>query len=149
MSTFDTKLWASGPNTTGIVVPQEVLEGFGRGKRVPVQVTINDSYTYRSTIVSMGGQYLISVSGEHRGGAGISAGDPITVRLELDDAPREVEVPNELAKAMADNGAAQKVWGGLSYSKKRQHALSVEGAKTEETRKRRIAKIIDELGSAT
>lgn len=144
--TFETTLWASGPNTTGIRVPEEVVTGFGRGKRVPVVVTINGAYQYRSTIAVMGGQYLISVSAEHRRGAGIAAGDPIKVTLEVDEAPREVTVPEELAIALAANPSASAAWEKLSYSHKRQHALSVDEAKAAETKARRVSKVIDMLG---
>lgn len=149
-STFDTTLWASGPNTTGIQVPEEIVAGLGRGKRVPVVVTINGQYQYRSTIAVMGGQYLVSVSAEHRKGAGIAAGDPIQVALAVDDAPREVSVPDELASALAADPAAQAAWEKLSYSQKRQHTLAVEGAKAAETKARRVHKIVETLraGSA-
>ena len=148
-ATFDTTLWASGPNTTGIQVPEEVVSGLGRGKRVPVVVTINGDYRYRSTIAVMGGQYLVSVSAAHRTGAGIAAGDPIQVTLEVDDAPREVVVPSELVAALAADGAASAAWEKLSYSLKRQHALAVDGAKAAETKARRVTKIIHGLRSGS
>lgn len=144
-TTFATTLWASGPNTTGIQVPEEIVTGLGRGKRVPVVVTINGTYQYRSTIAVMGGQFLVSVSAEHRKGAGIAAGDPIQVALEVDDAPREVAVPDELATALAADPSAHAAWQKLSYSQQRQHALAVEGAKAAETKARRVSKIIDTL----
>lgn len=146
MSTFETTLWASG-NNTGIQVPEEVVLGFGRGKRVPVTVTItiNGDYAYRSTIAVMGGQYLIPVSAEHRKGAGIAGGDAIQVTLEVDDEPREVAVPEELAAALAEDPVAAEAWEKLSYSRKRQHVLAIDGAKAAETRARRVAKTLDAL----
>ena len=95
--TFRTTLWAAGGNNVGIVVPPDVVAAFERGKRVPVVVTIDDGYQYRNTIASMGGQFLISFNAETRKQTGRGAGDDVEVRLDVDDAPRVVEVPADLA----------------------------------------------------
>ncbi len=145
MTTFRTTLWASGGYNVGIVVPEEVVLGFGRGKRVPVVVTIDGDYTYRNTVASMGGKYLISFNAETRAATGRGAGDEVEVTLEVDDSPRTVDVPAALADVLERNPSAAVAWASLSYSKQRQHALAVEGAKTEETRNRRIQKVIDSL----
>lgn len=145
MSTFETTLWTEDGRNTGIQVPEEVVLGFGRGKRVPVVVTINGDYQYRSTIASMGGQYLIPVAAAHRNAAGLAAGDAITVTLEVDDAPRTVTPPVELATALDADAAAKAAWDKLSYSHQRQHALAVEGAKAPETKARRVAKTLEML----
>lgn len=145
MVTFRTTLSASGGNNVGIVVPDDVVASFGRGKRVPVSVTIDEGYHYRSTIASMGGQFLISFNAETRAATGRGAGDEIEVRLEVDDAPRTVEVPQALAAALRTEPTAAAAWAALSFSKQRAHADSVAGAKTDDTRQRRVDKIIDEL----
>lgn len=145
MVSFRTTLWAGGGNNVGIVVPEDVVLGLGRGKRVPVVVTIDGGYTYRSTIASMGGRYLISFNAQTRAATGRGAGDDVDVTLEVDDAPRTVEVPQALAAAFAQDEAAATAWASLSYSKQRGHAESVEGAKTEETRARRVQKVLDAL----
>lgn len=145
MTTFQTTLHASGKNTTGIIVPEEVVAGFNAGQRPAVRVTINGSYSYQSTIARMGGDFMISVSAEHRAGAGIAAGDAIEVTVELDTAPRTVEAPPDLAAALAAEPAAEAFFAGLSNSNKKWHVLQVEGAKTEETRQRRIAKSVEML----
>ncbi|WP_166347341.1 YdeI/OmpD-associated family protein [Phytoactinopolyspora limicola] len=145
MATFRTTLWASGGNNVGIVVPEEVVLSFDRGKRVPVVVTIDGDYTYRNTISTMGGQYLISFNSETRKATGRGAGDEVEVTLKVDDQPRTVEVPEALASALTDNPQAAQTWASLSYSKQRQHAESIAGAKTNETRQRRLAKTIDAL----
>lgn len=133
----------AGKTATGIEIPPEVVSALGT-KRPPVRVTIN-GYTYRNTIAVMGGKYMVGVSAEHRAGAGVAGGDTIDVDIELDDQPRVVEVPADLAKALAKNKAARAAFDKLSYSLKRAHVQSVEGAKTDETRGRRIAKVIDTL----
>jgi hypothetical protein len=147
MVSFRTTLWAAGGNNVGIVVPEEVVLSFGRGKRVPVRVTIDGGYTYRNTIASMGGQYLISFNADTRAKTGKGAGDEVEVGLEVDEAPRTVEVPAALAAALDADPAAARAWSALSYSKQRAHALSVEGAKTDDTRARRVQKVIEALRS--
>lgn len=145
MTTFRTTLWPGGGNNVGIVVPEDVVLGFDRCKRVPVVVTIDGDHTYRNTITRMGGQYLISFNAETRKATGRGAGDEIEVTLEVDDQPRTVEVPEVLAAALADNPEAAKAWAALSYSKQRQHADPIASAKTDETRQRRLAKTMTTL----
>jgi len=141
---FRTTIQQSGKTATGIEVPEEVVEGLGSGKRPAVKVTIN-GYTYRSTVAVMGGRYMVGVSAEHRAGAGVAGGEEVEVDLELDSAPREVQVPADLGAALDAEPAARRTFDGLSYSNKSWHVLQVEGAKTEETRQRRIAKSVDLL----
>lgn len=148
MVTFRTTLWASGGNNVGIVVPEDIVLSFGRGKRVPVTVTIDGGYTYRNTISSMGGQFMISFNSQTRAATGRGAGDEVEVALELDDAPRTVETPDALAQAFAAEPAAADAWATLSYSKQRAHADAITTAKTEETRNRRLAKVLSELRNA-
>ena len=97
----------------------------------------------------MGGRYLIPVSAEHRAAAGVQAGDQLSVTLTLDQAPRDIEVPVDLAKALKASATAGRAFNALSPSGKKRHVLSVTGAKTEETRQRRIAKAIAELESGS
>jgi bifunctional DNA-binding transcriptional regulator/antitoxin component of YhaV-PrlF toxin-antitoxin module len=129
---------------TGIRVPDEVVEALGAGKRPAVSVTIN-GYSYRSTVAPMGGMFMLPVSAEIRANAGVAAGDEVEVEVALDTAPREVVVPDDFATALAGDVAARGNFGALSYSNKRRHILQIEGAKTEETRQRRIAKAVEEL----
>ena len=141
---FRTTIVQSGKNTTGIQVPDEVVEALGSGKRPAVTVTVN-GYSYRSTVASMGGVFMVSLSAEHRAGAGVGGGDEVEVDLELDSAPREVTVPPELVAALDAEPAARATFDGLSYSNKSWHILQVTGAKTEETRQRRIARSVEAL----
>jgi len=141
---FRTTILQSGKNTTGIPVPHEVVEGLGAGKRPPVRVTVA-GHSYRSSIASMDGAPMISLSAENRAAAGVAGGDEVDVDIELDTTPREVTVPADFAAALDSEPAARKTFDGLSYSNKSWHVLQVEGAKTDETRKRRIAKSVDAL----
>jgi uncharacterized protein YdeI (YjbR/CyaY-like superfamily) len=92
-----------------------------------------------------GDEYLIGVAQEHRGPAGVKPGDHIEVDLELDTAPREVEVPADFAAALESSPDAKRFFDSLSYSNKRRITLSIEGAKSAETRQRRIDTSIERL----
>jgi hypothetical protein len=141
---FRTTILGTGKTTAGIEVPEEVVQALGAGRRPPVRVTIN-GYTYRNTVAVMGGAYMIGVSNEHRTASGLAAGDVVDVDLELDAAPREVEVPAALAAALDAEPVARATFEKLSYSNKSWHTLQVAGAKSDETRQRRIAKSIEAL----
>jgi len=141
---FRTTLELGGKTATGFRIPSNVVEALGKGKRPPVLVTIN-GYTYRNTVAVYGDAYMLGVAAEHRAATGIEAGDEIEVDLELDTAPREVELPADFAAALDSDAEAKLFFEGLSYSNKRRFTLSIEGAKSEETRKRRIAKTVSQL----
>jgi Bacteriocin-protection, YdeI or OmpD-Associated/Domain of unknown function (DUF1905) len=141
---FRTTIQQSGKTTTGIQVPDAVVEALRSGKRPAVKVTVN-GYTYRSTIAVLGGVYMVGVSAEHRAGAGVAGGDDVDVDIELDTAPREVTVPADFAAALDAEPAARRTFDGLSYSNKSWHVLQVDGAKTDQTRQRRIARSVAAL----
>jgi hypothetical protein len=141
---FKTKVLQAGKTATGIEIPAKIVESFGAGKKPPITVTIN-GYTYRNTVAVYGGVYMVGISAEHRKGAGVKGGDHIEVNIGLDTKPREAEVPADFQKAMNKNAAARKKFDALSYSKKNGLILPVTGAKTEETRLRRIEKAIEAL----
>jgi Bacteriocin-protection, YdeI or OmpD-Associated/Domain of unknown function (DUF1905) len=141
---FRTTILQTGKTTTGIQVPDDVLEALGAGRRPAVKVTVN-GYTYRSTVAVMGGTPMISLSAEHRAASGLAGGDDVEVDLELDTAPRQVDVPPDLAAALDAEPAARRTFDALSHSNKSWHVLQITGAKTDETRQRRIAKSIDAL----
>jgi uncharacterized protein YdeI (YjbR/CyaY-like superfamily) len=132
-----------GKTATGIEVPADVVAGLGPHKRPPVRVTIN-GYTYRTTVGAMGGRYLVPVSAENRAGAGVAAGDEVGVEIVLDDAPREVTVPDDLAAALDAAGLRQR-FDALAYTHRKEHVRAVEEAKAAATRERRIAKAVEKL----
>ncbi|MGH2357503.1 MAG: YdeI/OmpD-associated family protein [Candidatus Limnocylindria bacterium] len=141
---FRTTILQSGKTATGIEVPADVVDALGSGKRPPVRVTIN-GYTYRSTIAVIAGAYMVGVSADNRAGAGVAGGDEVDVAMELDTAPREVSLPADFAAALDAEPDARRTFDALSNSNKGWHVLSIEGAKTAETRQRRITKSIDAL----
>lgn len=139
---FETTLFLTGRNT-GIEVPPELVEQLGGGRRAAVNVTVN-GYAYRSTIATMGGRFLIPFSSDKRAATGLEGGDPITVELTLDTAPRTVEVPDDLAAALAEAGV-RDAFDRLAPSARKAHITNVEGTKNEETRARRVAAVVTKL----
>jgi hypothetical protein len=138
---FRATLESNGKTATGIRVPDEVVEALGSGRKPQVRVTIA-GHTYRSTIASRRGRYLLGVSGENRERAGIAAGDELDVELALDTEPREVPVPPDLMGAFAAAAESKRFFDTLTPSQKQWYVLPIEQAKAVETRERRIAKAI-------
>ena len=138
-ATFETTVAARG-NNTGIVVPSEVIDQLAAGKRPPVVVDVN-GYVYRSTVAVMGGTHMIGISAAIRQATGLKAGDPIRVALTVADTPREVEVPDDFAAALAA-ADVRAFFEQLSNSLQRYHVDTVNGAKSAETRQRRIEKAV-------
>jgi hypothetical protein len=132
---------AEGMNATGILVPATAIDQLGHGKRPPVRVSIN-GYQYRTTVGVMGGQAMIGVSAAIRKETGLSAGDEIDVELVVDDSPREVDVPPDFAGALAAHAGLTDFFNDLSNSLQRYHIENITGARTEETRGRRIDKAV-------
>ena len=141
---FHTTILQGDKTATGIRIPDEVVESLGAGKRPPIKVTIH-GYTYRSTIAVMGGAYMVGVNADNRAAAGVAGGDEVDVDIELDTEPREVSVPDDFAAALAAEPEARRTFDKLSNSNKGWHTLQIDGAKTDETRQRRIARSIEAL----
>jgi bifunctional DNA-binding transcriptional regulator/antitoxin component of YhaV-PrlF toxin-antitoxin module len=120
---------------TGITIPFDVEEVFG-AKRVPVIISINGA-EYRTTVFRMKGEYMVPVPKAFREAAGVSAGERITVEIEKDAEPRTVEVPADLAEALAA-ADLKEVFDRLSYTHRKEYVRAVEGAKRPETRARRV-----------
>ena len=144
--TFKTKLLQAGKTATGIEFPAKIVDALGAGKRPPVRVTLN-GYTYRSTMAVMGGKYMVGVSADVRAGAGVAGGEEVDVDIELDTEKREVTLPADFAAALDSAPDARRTFEGLSYSNKSWHVLQIDGAKTDETRQRRIAKSVEALAA--
>ena len=130
---FTTVLSLENKSATGIHVPVSAVEALGGGRRPAVVATVN-GYTYRATVMGYDpADPLMPFTAEHRAASGLKAGDAIEVELALDTAPREVEVPEDLAAALNADPVAKAFFDGLSNSNKKVHTLSVTDAKTPET----------------
>ena len=141
---FKSVVVLGGKTATGIEVPSSVVEKLGGGGRALVTVTIN-GHTYPSAIAARGGVSMLPLSAENRALAGVEAGDRVEVGIELDTKPRVVEAPPDFKRALAKHPAAKRAFEALSNSHKKAHVLAIEGAKTDETRQRRITKAIEQL----
>jgi hypothetical protein len=137
---FETTVAASG-NNTGIEVPGDLIEQLAAGKRPPVLVNVN-GYEYRNTVAVMGGRHMISISAAVRNATGLKGGDPIRVTLTVADTAREVKVPPDFAAALAADERAGAFFGKLSNSMQRYHVDNINGAKSADTRQRRIDKAV-------
>lgn len=141
---FRATIQLGGKTATGIQVPAEVVASLGPSRRPAVRVTIN-GHTYRSTVAPMGGVFMVGVSAENRAAAGVRAGDDVAVDIELDHEPREVVVPLDFSDALDLDPVARRFFDGMSYSDRLRHVLSIDQAKTAETRQRRITKAVGTL----
>jgi hypothetical protein len=141
---FRTTILGAGKTAAGIEVPPEVVEALGTSRKPPVRVTMN-GHTFRSSVATMDGRFMVGVTNEFRRESGLAAGDIVDVDIELDTEKREVTVPPDLAVALAADDAAQRFFDGLSYSNKRRIVMPIDDAKTPETRERRIASSVAKL----
>ncbi len=141
--TFTTTIKVDG-NNTGIEVPPEVIAALGPSKKPPVVIALA-GYTYHNTVAVMGGHYMVSLSKAHREAAGVVGGQTVEVTIELDETPRTVEVPEDLAAALSAKAGARAAFDALSFSKRKEFVRQIEEAKTQETRERRIAGIVAKL----
>jgi len=147
-ATFTTPVvQAEDSNATGLRVPTEAIAALSAGKRPKVTVSLN-GYTYRSTVAAYGDLFMLPLSAEHRAAAGVQAGDLVEVTIALDLAPRIVEVPADLAAALAATPGATAAFDALSYTMRKEYVRQVEEAKAAATRERRIAGILVKLKAA-
>jgi hypothetical protein len=134
----------NGKTATGIQVPDDVVAALGSGRRPAVRVSLG-GHTYRTTVASMGGRFLVPLNAENRTAAGVAAGDEIDVDIDLDEAPREVTVPDDLVRALEEDPAARGAFERLAYTHRREWVRWIEEAKRAETRTSRVTKTVEAL----
>jgi len=139
---FRSTVVLGGKTATGIQVPDDVVTALGSSRRPPVVVTVG-GHTYRTTVAPMGGAFWIPLAAEHREAAGVRAEQEVDVRIELDPAPREVAIPEDLDAGLDD--AARAFFTGLAPSHRKEWVRWVEEAKKPETRAARITKTVESL----
>jgi len=126
-----------------VVLDETQVAAVGEGaKRFPVVATVN-GYTWRTSVARMGGEFLLGLSREVRDGAGVQAGDEAEVTIELDEAPREVDVPADLAAALAADPQAAAAFERMAFTHRKEYARWVAEAKRDETRQRRVAQAVE------
>ncbi len=143
---YETEIIGDG-NHASILIPDWVLQKLKTNKRAPLEVTVN-GHTYQSTAVGVGGECRVVFPSANRKAAKAKAGQFVTVTLMLDSGYREVEMPIPLVKALRTSGLT-KDFANLSYSKRKEHARQVTEAKGEDTRDRRIEKVIEAVRQAS
>jgi hypothetical protein len=143
--TFRTRVWQMG-NNTAIQLSPEIIEKLGSGRRPLVRMTIKN-HTYRSAVAVMDGMFLVSLSAENRQAAGVKGGEDVDVTIALDTEPRTVEAPPDLKAALV-KAKALDAFNATAPSMQREYVRQVEEAKAQETRERRIAKIVEKLSAA-
>ena len=141
---FRTTVLQAGKTATGLQVPDELVAALGSGKRPKVLVTVA-GYRYRTTVAPMGGRYLVPLSAEHRTAAGVAAGEAVEVDIELDEAPRVVEVPDDLAAELSRDEWARAYFEGLAYSHRKEWVRWIGEAKKPETRSSRLSRTMAAL----
>src|SRR5437867_68239 len=141
---FTATLVPRGP-AAAVVLDDEHVAVVGEGaKRFPVVATVN-GYTWRTTVTRMGGEFLLGLNRAVREDAGVEAGDTVEVKLELDTAPREVDVPEALADALAADSIARAAFDRLAYTHRKEYARWIDEAKRDETRRRRVTQALEML----
>jgi Bacteriocin-protection, YdeI or OmpD-Associated/Domain of unknown function (DUF1905) len=138
---FRATVLQNGKTATGFEVPASVVDELGSGRKPAVTVTIG-AHTYRSTVATMSGRFMLPLSADNRAKAGVAAGDEIDVTIELDTEKRVLEVPADFATALDAEPAARANFDKLSFSHQRAHVDPIVAAKKDETRRRRIAKSV-------
>lgn len=140
--TFDTLVIGEG-NHASLAIPDDILKQLGGNRRAPLKVSVN-GHTYQSTATAVGGECRVVFPRAERDAAGASAGEIVTVTLELDSGHREVNLIPEFEAALAAAGLREQ-FESLAYSHRKEHARAIAEAKGEETRRRRIENAIEKL----
>ena len=139
---FTAQLQSRGP-AAAVVLDDAQVAAVGEGaRRFPVVATVN-GYTWRTSVARMGGEFLLGLNREVRQGAGVQAGDKVEVTVELDAAPREVEVPEALAAVLAADQQAKAAFDRMAFTHRKEYARWVAEAKQEQTRQRRVQQALE------
>lgn len=134
----------TGPGTY-VAVPPSVRDALGLKGRPKIQAVIA-GHPYRGSLMpTRDGAFVLGVLKAIQQAEGLKRGDTITVELELDNAPRLIEPPSDLAAALGRDQEAAMAWQNLSYTNRREIARSLEEAKKPETRERRLASVLSRL----
>jgi hypothetical protein len=141
---FRTILLQTSKTATGVRVPESVMTELGGGRAPKVVATI-DGHHWRTSVATIGGGPMVGVNADVRAATGVQGGEEIEIDLVLDTAPRTIEVPDDLARALDAEPAARRTFDALSYSNQRFWVEPIVGAKSDETRQRRIDRAVATL----
>jgi antitoxin component of MazEF toxin-antitoxin module len=127
-----------------VILPPKVLKALGEGSRFRVTGSLNGVKFESSTMAMGSDRVCMGVHKATREAAGVAIGDDITVELQRDTRPREVKVPDDLARALR-RASLLAAFEELSFTHRREYVEWVTGAKREETRVRRIEQTVARL----
>ena len=140
--TYKTTILAFG-NNTGIEVPHSILESLTNSKKPVLDIQVNQ-YKFNSSLGRMSGIFLIPFSKEHRLKSGLKAGDKVVVSLKILLKDRTIEIPNDLRVFLKKN-RIDIAFEKLSYSHRKEWVRTFEVAKKQETKDKRLKKLVDSL----
>jgi len=138
-----TTLEPHGP-AAAVLLTDDQVEGLGGGKTPPVRITVG-GHTVAARIMRRGGQNLIGFSRAVREELGVEPGQAITINIELDDQPREIAVPDDLAAALDAEPSAREAFDRLAFTHRKEYVRWVEEAKKPETRERRVRETVERV----
>jgi hypothetical protein len=139
---INAELQPRGP-AAAFVLTEEQAQKVGDGaKRFPAATTIN-GHRLRTTVTRMRGEFLFGLSRAAREAASLEIGETVTFTLELDEAPREVELPPALEAALSADPEARRAFDALAFTHRKEYARWIAEAKREETRERRVVQAIE------
>ncbi len=139
--TFSARLEARGPSAAVVLDDAQVATVGEGAKRFPVRATVN-GYGWRTSVARMGGEFLLGLNRDVRQAAGLAVGDTVVVALTLDTEPRQVDVPDVLTSALANDPAAQTAFDHMAFTHRKEYARWIAEAQREETRRRRVQQAI-------
>jgi hypothetical protein len=144
---FEAELQGEGGGTW-VDVPVDLKTTFGKGNLVPIVATFNGTVPYQGILAMMGGAHpMLLVRSDVREELGVQVGDRLQVRIALDTAPREVNLPEDVAELVDANSDAAATWEALSPGNRREYARWIEDAKRPETRQRRVEEMVRKLAA--
>ena len=135
----------SSMDTAYVSIPFDVEKVYGTKGQVKVKAWF-DGAPYRGVLANMGtGCHVILVRKDIRAAIGKNVGDTIRVEIERDTEERVVEIPEQLAKALAKNKKAGNFFDSLSYTNRKEYARWISDAKKDETRTKRLEATVEKL----
>lgn len=130
-----------GPAGAFLLTDEQVAAvGDGR-KTFPVSVTVNGT-TLALRLARMGGENMIGLNKAVRAQAGVELGAAYEIVVAADAGERTVEVPDDLAAALAAGGVDAS-FAAMAYSHRKEYVRWVTEAKKEQTRADRVAKTVE------
>lgn len=144
---FEAEVQGEGGGTW-VDVPVDLKQTYGKGNLVPIVATFNGTVPYQGILAMMGGTHpMLLIRSDVRAQLGVSVGDRVQVRIELDSEPREVSLPDDVAALVEANPEAAAGWEALSPGNRREYARWIEEAKRPETRQRRVEETVRKLAA--